>query len=193
LLLQFGKIIRAYINKLERAPRKQSIHNFHVTISNMLNKHVPPPDPLESKERPTKRSCMESADSLVLFVQGMPEHLALQVLKHARENDVPIQARDNNPRHAHTNPRPFATGRMTQKCPAWWMCCNCNELDHDHTECTKPTVPKAEKRFQDNVREHKAKEAQCAKSKERNAAQTNNKPVQSNSTPKLDGKKALTC
>ncbi len=34
---------------------------------------------------------------------------------------------------------------------------------------------------------------QSAKSKEHNAAQTNNKPVRSNLTPKLDGKKPLTC
>ncbi len=159
----------------------------------MLNKHVPPPDPLESKERPTKRGRMESTNSLALFVQGMPKHLALQVLKHARKNDVPIQARYNNPRRAHANFKSFALGRMLRKRPPWWMCRNCNKPGHYHTKCTKPPSPKAEKRFQDHVREHKAKEVQRAKSKEHNAAQTNNKPVHSNLTPKLDGKKALTC
>jgi hypothetical protein len=81
-------------------------------------------------------------------------------------------------------------GRMSRKRLPWWMCRNCCELGHDHTECTKPTSPEAEKHFHNHVREHKAKEAQRVKSKERNAAQTNNKPVH---TPKSDGKKALTC
>jgi hypothetical protein len=42
----------------------------------MLNKHVPPPDPQDNKERPHKRGRMESADLLALLVQGMSTSLS---------------------------------------------------------------------------------------------------------------------
>ncbi len=112
------------------------------------------------------------------------------MLTHARDNDVLIQARDNTPRRAHNNSKAPMMGRMSRKRLPWWMCRNCCELGHDHTKCTKLTSPEAEKRFHNHVREHKAKEAQRVKSKERNAAQTDNKPVHS---PRTEGKKALTC
>jgi hypothetical protein len=75
-LITAAEIIRSYINNLERTPTKESIHDFHVTISTMLNKHVPPPDPQDNKERPHKRGRMESADLLALLVQGMSTSLS---------------------------------------------------------------------------------------------------------------------
>ncbi len=86
---------------------------------------------------------MDSTDSLALMVNDLPDHLALEVLKHACK----IKPRSNNGQ-AQKSANYAANGTLRNNSkPLWWMCRNCCELGHDEEDCENDPDLDRERKF----------------------------------------------
>ena len=176
-----AELIRMGLLRMDELVAKPAIHDFHVQVSHLLNRFVPPnadvPVECETQEPKLKRTktTMESGDSLALLVKGLPGHLALQVLKHAYNIPGEIDAdtaKKNGPHHQRN--------KVPKKSrPAWWMCKNCCELGHDESDCTNDPDPDSESKFEDHLAKCRADQAKRAQRKQAHARHMQDKDAMS--------------
>ena len=179
-----AELIRMGLLRMDELVVKPVIHDFHVQISHLLNRFVPPKADAsaesETQEPKSKRlkTVIEHGESLALLVRELPSHLALQVLQHKYKIPGPA---DGEP--VKKSGKVFNRPR-----PAWWMCKNCCEFGHDEEECTNDPDPDRQSKFEEHRAKHRAHQAKKAQRKQAHARHENDKdavPIQqSNNTRK---------
>ena len=170
-----AELIRLGLLRIDELVVKPAIHDFHVQVTHMLNRFVPPKtsSSSETQEPASKRVKTEcSGDSLALLVKDLPDNLALQVLKHACK--IPGRSSDGQVQRCAQLSEEDKSFKQSSARPAWWMCRNCCELGHDESECRNDPDPERASKFDAHITKNRANHGKRLQRQRAHARNMNN-------------------